>query len=111
MLFENYSHSLSALSSKNNRAYSKDLAKEHVCNHEIIRLIMMKMKMKKKIRSRRYDIDKLRSRHGHKYSKYKKCLIMMMLLRIKQHLSNFGSSIHEEVKHHRGRLEKKRCLY
>ena len=29
------------------------------------------MKMKKKIRSRRYDINKLRSRHGHKYSKYK----------------------------------------
>ena len=32
MLFENYySHSLSALSSKNNRGYSKELAKEHVC--------------------------------------------------------------------------------
>ena len=71
---------------------------------------MMKMKMKKKIRSRRYDKNKLRSRHGHKYSKYKKCLIMMMLLCIKQHLSNFGSSIHEEVKHHPGRLEKKALL-
>ena len=44
------------------------------------------MKMKKK--SHKYDIISLRSRHGHKYSKYKKCLSMMMLLDIKQYLSN-----------------------
>ena len=30
-LFENYSHSLSTLSSKNNRTYSKKYAKEQVC--------------------------------------------------------------------------------
>ena len=29
-----------------------------------------------------------RSRHGHKYSKCKKCLSMMMLICIKQHLSD-----------------------
>ena len=34
----------------------------------------MKTKMKTKYRSRRYDINRPRSRHGHKYSIYKKCL-------------------------------------
>ena len=46
------------------------------------------MKMKMKNRSHRYDINRPRSRHGHKYSNYKKCLSMMTLLSIKQHLSN-----------------------
>ena len=47
----------------------------------------MKIKMKTKNRSHRYDIS--RSIHGHKYSKYKKkCLSMMMLICVKQHLSN-----------------------
>ena len=55
-----------------------------VCFDEIIRLIIMKMEMKMKNRSHRYDI---RSRHGHKYGKYKTCLSMMMLICIKQHLS------------------------
>ena len=39
-------------------------------------------------RSHRYDTNRLRYRHGHKFSKYKTFLSMMMLLRIKQHLSN-----------------------
>ena len=46
----------------------------------------MKMEMKK--RSHRYDINRPTSRHGHKYSKDKKCLSMIMLLCIKQRLSN-----------------------
>ena len=28
----------------------------------------------------RYDINRPRSRHGHEYSKYKKCFNMMMLI-------------------------------
>ena len=52
---------------------------KYVCIREIIRLIIMKMKMKMKNRSHRYDINRLNSRHGHKYSRYKKCLSMMML--------------------------------
>ena len=43
-------------------------------------------------------------------SKYKKCLSMMMLICIKQHLSNISSSIHEKVKQHWDWVEKKRCL-
>ena len=57
------------------------------CVHEIMRLIILKN------RSQRHDINKPRSRYGHKYSKYKKCLTMMTLIYIKQHLSNIWSSI------------------
>ena len=50
-------------------------------------LIILKMKMKMKNRSHRYEINRAKSRHGHKYSKYKKCLSRMMLIATpKQHL-------------------------
>ena len=67
----------------------------------------MEIKMKKNKRSHRYNITRSRSRQGHKYGKYKKCLSIMMLIGIKQHLSNMRSLIHEEVKQHRGWAEKK----
>ena len=51
-------------------------------------LIIMKLKMTMKNRLHRYDLNRPRSRHGHKYNKYKKCLSMMMLLCIKQLLSS-----------------------
>ena len=59
-----------------------------VFTHEITRLIIMKMSMKMKNRSYRYEINRPRSRHGHRYSKYEKCLSIMMLTCTKQHLSN-----------------------
>ena len=55
--------------------------------HEIIRLIIMKTKIIKNI-SHTHDIDRPRPRHGHRYSKYRKYLNMMMFICIKQHLSN-----------------------
>ena len=39
----------------------------------------MKMKVKMKNRSYRCNTDSPGSRHGHKYSKYKKCLSMYVL--------------------------------
>ena len=39
-------------------------------------------------RSQRYSMNRPRSVHEHKFSKYKKCLSIMMLLCIKQHLNN-----------------------
>ena len=51
----------------------------------------MKMKMKMKNRSDRYDINRPRSRQEHKYSKYKKCLTIMILIYIRQHLRNTGT--------------------
>ena len=60
-----------------------------VCIHDIMRLIIMKMKMKMKNRSHRHDMKGARPRHGHKYSKYKKCVSMMMFICTKQHLSHW----------------------
>ena len=52
-----------------------------VCFHEIMRLIIMKMEMKMKNGSHRHETNKIRSRDN-------ECLIMMMFICIKQHLSN-----------------------
>ena len=59
---------------------------KYVCIHEIIRLIIKKTKIKLKNGSYRYDINRPRSRHGRKYTKYKKCFTMTILICIKQHL-------------------------
>ena len=56
--------------------------------------------MKKKNRSHRYNINRPRSRHRHKCSKYKTCLSMIMIICVKQNLSNIWSSIHKKVKQH-----------
>ena len=48
----------------------------------------MKMGLKMKNRSQRYDINRLRPRYGHRYTKYKMCLSIVMTICIKQHLSN-----------------------
>ena len=39
--------------------------------------------------SYRYDINRVRSRHGHKYRKYKIFLSMKMLICVRQHLRTF----------------------
>ena len=64
------------------------------------------MKMKKNNRSQ-YNINGPSSRHGCKYSQYKTCLSMMMLICIKQLRSSIWSSIHEKVKQHWRWVEKK----
>ena len=66
----------------------------------------MKMKLKIRNRSHGYDINRDRHRHECKYTKYKKCLSMMVLTYIKQHSSHIGSSIHERVKQQLDRAEK-----
>ena len=38
--------------------------------------------------SHRYDINRTKPRHGHKYNKFKMCLSMMMVICKKQHLNN-----------------------
>ena len=60
----------------------------------------MKMRLKIKNRSQRYNINRTRSRNGHNYAKYKMCLSIMMIVHMKQHLSNILSSIYEKVKQH-----------
>ena len=68
------------------------------------------MRLKMENRSHGYDINRARSMHRHKYTKYKICLSIMMVICIKQHLSNIWSSIHEKGKQHWGWIEKKGCL-
>ena len=59
-----------------------------------------------KKRSSRYDINRPRRKLGHKYAKYKICLDAMMVICIKQHLSNTWSLIHEKVKQNWGWFKK-----
>ena len=59
----------------------------------------MKMKMKMKNGSHRYDTNRPRSRHGYKYSKYKKSLTIIMLTYIKQHLRNIKPFLKMEKEH------------
>ena len=56
----------------------------------------MMLKMKK--RSHRYDKNRPRQSLGHKYTKYKICLSIMIVKCITQHLSKIWSLIQEEVK-------------
>ena len=107
MLFENYSLCLSTLSSKNNRRSSKKCTrKKYVCLNEVAWLMTMKMRLEMKNWSHRYDINWPRPSHGHKYTKYKMCLSIMMATCIKQHLSNIWSSIHEKVNNTEAELKK-----
>ena len=48
----------------------------------------MKIRLKMKTRSHRFEINGPRPRYGHKYTKYKLCLSIMMAICIKQHRSN-----------------------
>ena len=99
-LFENYLPSLIMLSSKTDMRYSNKCTKNCVCFQEIIWLIILKMRVKIKIILDRYDINRIRPRHGYEYTNYKISLSRMMVMCNKQHLCNIWSWIHEKVKQH-----------
>ena len=46
------------------------------------------------------------SRRGHKYSKYKKCLRVMMLICIKEHLAPFEAQFMRKLSHSEAKLKK-----
>ena len=62
--------------------------------------------MKKQNRSYRCDVNRPTSRHGLTYTKYKKCLSMIMFIYIKQQPTNTRGSTYEKVKEHWGWVEK-----
>ena len=76
----------------------------------------MKAMLKIKNRSQRYDMNRPRSRHGHKYTKHKVCLSILMVICIKKHLSIILSSIQEKLSNTEAELkksvayEKKMCI-
>ena len=59
-----------------------------------------------KNRLNKYNINRRRFRHGHKSTKHKMCLIIMMVISIKQHLSNIWISIHEIFNNTEAQLKK-----
>ena len=73
-------------------------------------LMTMQKMLKMKKRSHRYNINRPRPTNGHKYTKCKMCLCVMMVICIKEQLNNIWSSIHEKVKQHWGWVEKKELL-
>ena len=108
-LFENYSLSSSTLLSKNKRRYSKKCIKnKYVYLNKVVWLMIQP--------ETRYNMKRPRSRHGHKYTKYKMSLSIMLVVCIKQHLGNIWSSMHEKVKQHwrwakKSFVSKKACNY
>ena len=56
--------------------------------------------------SQRYHINRPRPRHGHRYIKYKMSLRIMIVICIKQHLSNTWSSVHEKLSNTEAELKK-----
>ena len=50
---------------------------KYMCIHEITRLVIMKMKMKMINRSYRYNMNRAKSRLGHKYSNIKRVLLRL----------------------------------
>ena len=110
MLSGNYSLFSLTLSSKNNKRYSKKICKyKCACFNRIIWLIWRTWGWKWKV-DHRYNINRLRVRHGHKYTKYRIRDITMMVICSKQHLSIIWSLIHQKAKQHWGWVEKICCL-
>ena len=82
LLFENYSLSSS-------RYYPKiieDISSfKDIYLNEVILLMKLNMMLKMKYRC---DINRPNPRHEHKYTKYKMCFSIMVVLYVKQHLNN-----------------------
>ena len=60
-------------------------------------LMIMKIRLKIKDKLYRYDTNKSRPRHGHKYTKNIVSLSIMIVKCIKQHLSKICSTIYEKL--------------
>ena len=81
------------LPSMNKIRHSKKCTKnKYVCFNDVTWFMIMKN------RSQSYKINCPMPRHGYQYTKYKMCLSIIMVICIKQHLSNIWSSIHGKVK-------------
>ena len=66
----------------------------------------MKIKMKMKHWSSRYDINRPWPRHGHIFSKYKKCLRMMILFVIRNTWATFEAQFMKNLSNTEARMKK-----
>ena len=64
------------------------------------------MKVKIKNRSHRYDINRPKSRQGHKFSIYNKCLTMILLTCIKQRQTTFEAQFMKKFSNTEAELKK-----
>ena len=69
----------------------------------------MRKMMKMKSRSHRYDINRPRPTNGSKYTKYKICLSIMMVLCIKEHTNSH--QFMKKLNNIEAELKKKRVAY
>ena len=112
-LFENNSPSSFRFSFKKNRRFSKNVQENKcTCLDEVIWLMTMTMRLKNKNRIHRYDINRSRPRHGRKYTKCKIGLSIMIVICLKELLSNIWNSIREKIKKkkHWAWVKKKKTL-
>ena len=63
-----------------------------------------------KNRSQRCNITRPRPRHGHKYTKYKLCLSIMMAICVKQQLTTFEAQFMKKLRNTEAELKKKKTF-
>ena len=66
----------------------------------------MKIRLKIKMRSYRYDANRPMPGHGHKYTKYKRSLSIMMVTCIKQQLTTFEAQLMKKLSNIEAELKK-----
>ena len=66
----------------------------------------MKMTLKMKNRSQRYDINRPKSKHGCKYTKYEMCLVIIMVICIKQHIVLFEAQFMKKLSDTEAKVKK-----
>ena len=113
-------HFLSSISTSKEIDYAKIFSpkKEAQVRNAFLKMKMkiMKMKMKMKNRSNMYDMNRLSSRHKHKYSKNKKYFSMITLKCIKQHINKFEAKFMKTLYNAKAELKKsvfytKTCIH
>ena len=113
LLFQNFSHFSSTLSSRHNGHILKNRQKnKYACIHQMTQLLITKMKMKmKKDHIYTTKIDLGQGIDTNIVINIRGVSVWWSSFCIKQHLSNTWSSIHDKAKQHWGWPEKKVCIH
>ena len=69
------------------------------------------MKLKMKTRSHRYDLNRPKLRQRHKYSKYEKCVSMIMLYVLNNTSATFETQFMKKLSNTKTELKKKNVAY
>ena len=91
------------------RSYDNSLDYTNLFKWGFIINIAMKMRLKIKNRSRRYDINTLRRRQGHKYTKYKMFVSILMHV-LSSTKATFEAQFMKKLSNNEAQSKKTRCL-